>query len=99
MTEVNKDANKAIDENKTIYFEKEMAEAEIQKPDAQNFVKLEPTTDDVNTNHPIENKLRFIVPPAVRAMQQEIQQLLQEVVNHNFEVINKGESDQVAFLK
>lgn len=66
--EVIKARDKAINENKTIYFEREIPESQIPKPDMQNFVKLEALVEDLNVKLPIEDKLRHIVPPAVRAL-------------------------------
>lgn len=68
--------DKAINENKTIYFEKEMPESQIAKPDMQNFVKLDAVLEDLNGKLPIEDKLRHIVPPAVRVMQEELKNAL-----------------------
>jgi hypothetical protein len=42
----------------------------------QNFVKLEALAEDINGKIPIEDKLRHIVPPAVRALQEELKNLL-----------------------
>lgn len=39
--EICKGRDKAINENKTIYFEQEIPLDQIPKPDCQNFVKLE----------------------------------------------------------
>lgn len=55
--------NKAIDENKTIYFERELPIDSVPKPDLQNFVKLEPALENIQTKIPLEDKLRHIVPP------------------------------------
>mmetsp|Transcript_17093 Transcript_17093/g.16314 ORF Transcript_17093/g.16314 Transcript_17093/m.16314 type:complete len:277 (+) Transcript_17093:346-1176(+) len=68
--------DKAINENKTIYFEKEVPEGGIPKPDLQNFVKLEPVLGDLNEKLAMEEKFRYIVPPAVRVMNEELKQAL-----------------------
>ncbi len=60
---------KAIKENKSIYFEKETPLDQIPKPDAQNFVKMDPMLESLQVKLAIEDKLRHIVPPQVRAMQ------------------------------
>jgi hypothetical protein len=73
---VNKNKEKAINENKTIYFEKEVPEAQIPKPDLQNFVKLDAVLEDLNTKLSMEDKLRYIVPPAVRVMNEELKAVL-----------------------
>jgi hypothetical protein len=48
FTDVVKIKDKAVNENKTIYFEKELAESQIPKPDLQNFVKLDTVLEDLN---------------------------------------------------
>lgn len=68
MEELAKVRDKAITENKTIYFEKEIPFEQLPKPDCQNFVKLEATLGDLQVKHPLEDKLRHIVPPQVRVM-------------------------------
>jgi hypothetical protein len=60
--------DKAINENKTIYFEKEMPIEQVAAPAAQNFVKMEAVMDNLQGKLAIEDKLRHIVPPQVRAM-------------------------------
>lgn len=73
--------DKAINENKTIYFDREIPLEQIPKPDLQNFVKLEPVLGDLQGKLAIEEKLRHIVPPQVRVMQIELKTKLQEVIN------------------
>lgn len=67
-TEISAMRDKAIKDNKSIYFEREAPLDQIPKPDLQNFVKLEPALDNIQAKMPIEDKLRHIVPPQVRAM-------------------------------
>ena len=93
-----KSRDKAINENKTIYFERETEPEKLGPLDMQNFVKLEPTLDSLSGKLGIEDKLRHIVPPQVRAMQVEVKQKLQEVINQNFEAELKGEVDNNTFL-
>lgn len=80
-TEICKLRDKAIKDNKSIYFERETPIDQIPKPDCQNFVKLEPALDNIQAKMPIEDKLRHIVPPEVRAMQNEVKNQLQEILN------------------
>lgn len=68
--------DKAVKDNKSIYFERETPAEQIPKPDVQNFVKLEPALDNIQAKMPIEDKLRHIVPPQVRAMQNELKNQL-----------------------
>lgn len=64
-----------------MYFEKETPEAQIPKPDMQNFVKLDAVLEDLSSRLAIEDKLRHIVPPAVRVLQEELKNQLQETLN------------------
>jgi hypothetical protein len=64
----------------------------------QNFVKMEPLLDSLQSKLPIEEKLRHIVPPQVRVMQVELKTKLQEVINQMFEGEQKIEGDQKKFL-
>lgn len=73
--------NKAIKDNKSIYFERETPVDQIPKPDCQNFVKMEAVFDNVQVKMPLEDKLRHIVPPEVRAMQNELKNQLQDIIN------------------
>lgn len=91
--------DKAIKENQTIYFETEVHQDKIPKPDMQNFVKMEALVDTLNGKFPIEEKLRHLVPPQVRVMQGELKTKLQDVVNQMFEVEQKTEADQKKFLQ
>jgi len=67
---------KASNENKTIYFEKEVPVAQIPKPDLQNFVKLEAVLGEISEKLQMEEKFRYIVPPAVRIMNEELKSAL-----------------------
>jgi hypothetical protein len=55
----------------------------------QNFVKLESLTETVNERWAGEDKLRHIVPPAVRLMQEEVKAQLSEILNQQYEIENK----------
>ena len=90
--------DKAVKDNQTIYFEPEVAVDKIPRPDMQNFVKMEALVDSLTGKLPIEEKLRHIVPPNVRAMQVELKGKLQEVINQMFEGEQKTEADQKKFL-
>ena len=96
--DITKLRDKAINENKTIYFEREPPESQVPKPDMQNFVKLEPVLGDINGKLNLEDKLRHIVPPAVRGMQEELKNILQEFINQHYEVEAKIDSEQKSFL-
>jgi hypothetical protein len=91
--------DKAINDNKTIYFERETPQEKLSRPDLQNFVKLEPLLGDILTGKlAIEEKLRHIVPPQVRAMQIEIKTKLQEVLDLQFAAEQRADADQKRVL-
>lgn len=75
---------KAEKDNKTVYFEKEPGD--VPRPDMQNFVKLEPVLEDLNNKLNLEDKLRHIVPPPVRGMQEELKNIIQEIINQQYEL-------------
>ena len=54
--------------------------------------------DNLQGKLAIEDKLRHIVPPQVRAMQIEIKQKLQEIINQQFENEQKQEVEVKKFL-
>ncbi len=53
----------------------------VPKPDPKNFVKMVPALAAVEEGHHIEEKLRHLVPPQVRAMQEELRNILQGAIN------------------
>ena len=71
---------KAIDENKKIYYEANIPTSELAKPDPQNFVNLLQMNDEINVAPELDDKLRHIVPPAVRVLQDELKGLLQQMI-------------------
>jgi len=90
---------KAIDDNKKIYYEKSIPTSELPKLDPQNFVNLLAMSDEVNQRPEIDEKLRHIVPPAVRAMQDELKQMLQAIIQGEFSKVAEKEEQMTAFLK
>jgi hypothetical protein len=54
--------------------------------------------DDLNSRIPLEDKLRHIVPPAVRVMQEELKTQLSEILSAQYEVEAKTESEERSFL-
>jgi len=76
--------NKAIQENKTIYYDPETPIDEIIKPDAQNFVSPASIADQINTPTHLDEGLRHLVPPAVKQMQDELGKILQQIVQDQF---------------
>jgi hypothetical protein len=54
-------------------------------------VKLESVEEAIKAPMAIEEKLRHIVPPAVRAMQEELRAQLQEIVGHQYDADSKAE--------
>lgn len=64
--------DKAVNENKSVYYEGEADPTTIPKPDAQNFVNLASVADEVNSPPDLDNALRHLVPPEVQKMIAEI---------------------------
>lgn len=76
INEVKTGLGKAKSDNDSIYFEKVIGADGVTRPDAQNFVKMEPMQGEIDHTHNIENQLRHIIPPQVRVMQEELRGLL-----------------------
>jgi hypothetical protein len=55
--------------------------------------------DDLNSRIPLEDKLRHIVPPAVRVMQEELKTQLSEILSQQYEVEAKTEAEERTFLQ
>lgn len=89
---------KAKNENDTIYFEKVIPLEQLPPIEFQNFVKMDSSLDDINGKQAIEEKLRHIVPPNVRAMQVELKNKLQEVINQQFEREQQYDAQMKQFL-
>jgi hypothetical protein len=69
--------NKAVQENKSIYYDSEVPVDEINKPDPKNFVSCISIADEINGNSHLDESLRHLVPPAVKEMQNELGKILQ----------------------
>lgn len=89
---------KAIKDNKSVYYEKVADAAEINAPDLQNFVKLN-MVKDLNEKVDLDERLRHLVPPQVRTLIDELKNILQNVITEEFNKIQKGEEQQVQFLR
>lgn len=57
--------------------------------DPQNFVNLMPMNDELNAKPDLDEKLRHIVPPAVRALQDELKNILQGVIQGEFSKVSE----------
>ncbi len=90
---------KAIDDNKKIYYEPSIPTNELPKPDPQNFVNLTPMNDEINQRPEVDEKLRHIVPPAVRALQDELKNMLQGIVQQEFSKVSEKDEQMTGFLK
>jgi len=63
---------KAHDDNKTVYYEKEPGEKELEPLNPKNFVKLIDVKTELTKTPELDAKLRHLVPPQVR---QDVQML------------------------
>jgi len=77
---VQKIKDQASEENKKIYYESEVPEAEIAVPDMKNFVKIEPLLENIDETPEMDSRLRHLVPPQVRMMQDELKNILQSMI-------------------
>ena len=68
--------DKATDDNKKIYYEPRVPIEELPPVDPQNFVSITSMADEINGRSEIDEKLRHVVPPAVRALQDELKNIL-----------------------
>lgn len=60
--------DKAAKENSMIYYDAVPTEAQLEKPNAKNYVKLVDCSADLTAQTELDNHLRHLVPPAVRQM-------------------------------
>lgn len=96
--EITKTLNKAVDQNKSIYFEPEIKTERLPVLDLQNFVKLDSCLEVIQQKNPLEDKLRHLVPPEVRVMQTELKTQLQNLLNQEFEKEAQVDSQLRSFL-
>lgn len=89
---------KSIQENKTIYYESQIPTSELPKPDPQNFVNLQTQADEINARASIEDKLCHLVPPQVRALQDELKQQLSGILQQEFTKTAEKEEQMTGFL-
>ncbi|CDW88356.1 programmed cell death 6-interacting protein [Stylonychia lemnae] len=98
LSEAIKLREQANNDNKTIYFEKEIPLDKLPRPDSQNLVKYEPPSEDIDLKISLQDKLRFIVPPQIRVYQEELRQQISEILNHEYELDNNNEQTQKFFM-
>jgi len=55
--------------------------------------------EELNKTPDLDNQLRHLVPPAVRAMQEELKQVLQGLVQQEFSKISQYDEQMAGFLK
>lgn len=91
--------DKAIDKNKSVYYEQEPGLEALPKPDPQNFVNLVAMTEEINQVPELDAKLRHVVPPQVRQMQEELKNYLQQIVQAQFTRIQQCDENLDTFLK
>jgi len=72
--------DKAMNENKSVYYDPETPVAEITVPDAQNFVSCANMAEEIGGSTHLDESLRHLVPPAVKQMQDELGKILQQIV-------------------
>jgi len=75
---------KAEHENKSIYYEPQVAIEDLPKPDPQNYVSLESCQEDLAKPCDLDNSLRHLVPPEVRAMNDELKAQIAQMIQDEF---------------
>ncbi len=60
---------------------------------------MEAVLENLNTKLAIEDKLRHIVPPEVRAMQSDLKNQIQDIINQNYEKETKNDQEIRQFLQ
>jgi len=88
-----------IKENKTIYYEAELPIEDAPKPDATNYVKTESVEKLIHEAPAIDNQFRHLIPPAVRAMQEELKNMLQGIISEQFNKVQTANEQLNNFLK
>lgn len=88
-----------IKENKTIYYDTELAPEECPKPDPTNYVKTESVAELINSAPAIDNQFRHLIPPAVRQMQDELKNMLQGIISEQFNKVQTCNEQLNNFLK
>jgi len=76
--------DKAHKENQKVYYDPESKPADLTKPNAQNFVNMVAMTEEMNAVPEMDGKLRHLVPPQVRAMNDELKNVLQGIITAEF---------------
>ena len=90
---------RAIEDNKKIYYEPNIPTSEMPKLDPQNFVNLMPMNEEINMRPEIDDKSRHIIPPAVRALQDELKTMLQGIIQQEFTKVAEKDEQMMGFLK
>ena len=81
LSEASELCAKAAKENNSVYYELVQKPEAVEVPNPKNYVKLVDCSADFNAPPELDNYLRHLVPPAVRAMQQELKTVLDSIVN------------------
>ena len=55
--------------------------------------------DEINARPDIDEKLRHVVPPAVRVLQDELKNMLQQIVQTEFSKVAEKDEQMTGFLK
>jgi len=62
-------------------------------------VNLVSVADEINQPPELDNKLRHLVPPAVRAMQDELKQVLSQIIQNEYTKISQFDEQLNGFLR
>ena len=88
VAEAKEFAAKCENENKTIYYEPSLDLSEMPPADPQNYVNLTSMSEEINATPELDDKLRHLVPPAVRQMQEELKNVINGLIQQEFSKIS-----------
>jgi len=99
FTEAQRMLAKATDDNKKIYYEPRVPIEELPAVDPQNFASMASMEAEINERAALDDKLRHVVPPAVRALQDELKNTLQQIIQTEFSKVAEKDEQMLGFLK
>ena len=99
LTQAQALAKMAEDKAKNVFFEPIMAAAKVPMPDCKNFVKFDDSIKIEFGKIPVMNEtLRHVIPPQVRSMQKEFNNLTQNLIDQHFITQDKLDQEEKVFL-
>lgn len=92
-------AKTATDKAQNVFFDPVPEHKKVPMPDSKNFVKFDDSAKEDLTKTPVMNEtLRHVIPPEVRAMQTEVKQFIQNTIDQQYKQCEKTDLEERAFL-